>query len=308
LNDVKMIVILGPTGIGKSEIALEVAKSINGEIINFDSRQIYKGMDIGTATPSLYQQSLIKHHLYSFIAPDQYFNVYEFLKIARATIKSIQVRGNTPILVGGTGQYIWALLENWSFPGGPPDLTLRNQLETRLQNNGLNDLLSEYKSLGLKTVIDLQNPRRLIRAIEKHYTNNNDMHMVHSTDNSNFLSESLIIGLTLQREKLYTIVNKRICKMYKNGFVDEVRTLISMGYDKNLPSMSSIGYKETTQLIDGSKTIETCINEIVTKTHKYIRTQYNWFRLDDTRIKWYEKSEAKQAQIIDKIIAQLPIK
>ena len=295
-----MLIIVGPTGVGKSSLSLEIAKNVSGEIVNFDSRQIYKHMYVGTATPSKFEQMNIPHHLYSFINPKIQFSVYDFRIKALTKIHQIKSRGNMPILVGGTGQYIWSLIENWELSNIPPDINLRAHLDTTLQKkgvNGLSEILINLPNFTDEMNVDMNNPRRMIRLIEKL---SSPSHITSDFHKNTFNMQ--LIGLTMERSKLYEQVDLNIKNMFKdNALPDEVSGLIQNGYHESLSSMTSIGYSETNQLIKNEIDLETCIKKIQFRTHKYIRSQYNWFKLHDSRIQWFNLTDIPKKQIVDKI-------
>ena len=295
-----MLIIVGPTGVGKSSLSLEIAKNVSGEIVNFDSRQIYKHMYVGTATPSKFEQMNIPHHLYSFINQKIQFSVYDFRIKALTKIHQIKSRGNMPILVGGSGQYIWSLIENWELSNIPPDINLRAHLDTILQKkgvNGLSEILINLPNFTDEMNVDMNNPRRMIRLIEKL---SSPSHITSDFDKNTFNMQ--LIGLTMERTKLYQQVDLKIKNMFKdNALPDEVSRLIQNGYHESLSSMTSIGYSETNQLIKNEIDLETCIKKIQFRTHKYIRSQYNWFKLHDSRIQWFNLTDIPKKQIVDKI-------
>ena len=295
-----MLIIVGPTGVGKSSLSLEIAKNVSGEIVNFDSRQIYKHMYVGTATPSKFEQMNIPHHLYSFINPKIQFSVYDFRIKALTKIHQIKSRGNMPILVGGSGQYIWSLIENWELSNIPPNINLRTHLDTIFQKNGvkgLSEILINLPNFTDEIKVDLNNPRRMIRLIEKLSL---PSHISSDLHKNTFNMQ--LIGLTMERTKLYQQVDLKIKNMFKdNALPDEVSRLIQNGYHESLSSMTSIGYSETNQLIKHEIDLETCIKKIQFRTHKYIRSQYNWFKLHDSRIQWFNLTDIPKKQIVDKI-------
>lgn len=300
-----MIVIVGPTGVGKSNLAIHLSQKIDGEIINADSRQIYTDMNIGTAKPNNQELSLVPHHLFSIINPDQDFSVYDFSQMAESTIIDINLKGRVPVLVGGTGQYIWSLLENWEHPKGTADFSLRESLEKRLEKEGLQSLLDELKSKDSSTLleIDVKNPRRVIRALERI----NLGYKGHTTREkcASLRDGCILIGLTSDRNALYKKVDERVNTMFEKGWVEEVKTLKLGGYQKDLSSMSGIGYQEINLLLESpTMSIEECKLAICSRTHKLIRSQYNWFKLKDPRINWFDVGLCSEEYIVDEIISR----
>jgi tRNA dimethylallyltransferase len=259
-------------------------------------------MDIGTAKPKSDMFEIVPHYLFDIVDPDEDFSVYDFSQIAKSTIDKINLKGRVPILVGGTGQYIWSLLENWEHEKGTFDVAMRKDLERRLQSEGLESLVTELtiKDPETASLIDIKNSRRVIRAIEK-------IALGHEgytpRKKNNFLRDDcLLIGITCPRDDLYAKVDERVDVMFEEGWIEEIETLNRNGYDTNLSAMSSIGYQEISFLLRSEITIEECKTRIYSRTHKLIRSQYNWFKMDDPRINWFDISFFSEEDIIDEII------
>ena len=282
----KLLVIVGPTGVGKTRLAVQLAQKQNGEIVNADSRQVYRYMDIGTAKPTKEEQELVPHHLIDIVNPDEDFSLATYQKLAYPAIKDIQQRGKLPLLVGGTGQYVWAIVEGWVIPKVAPDIEYRRSLEKKAEAGSGNELYRELEKIDLAAAgkIDPRNVRRVIRALE--VSRQKPFSEAGKKVPPPFEIE--ILGLTMERKALYRRVDERVDNMIKNGFADEVKRLIEMGYSLDLPSMSSIGYRELGQYLSGKMTLEEAVYKIKTGTHRFIRHQYAWFRLEDERIKWVE--------------------
>ena len=284
----KLVAIVGPTGIGKTKLAIQLALRFNGEIINADSRQIYRYMDIGTAKPTKDELASVPHHLVDIIAPNQEFSLPEYQKLANDAINDIQTRNKTPFLVGGSGLYVWAVLEGWVVPKVAPDVTFRRGLEKKAelgQGAELYQKLQQVDPAAAKK-IDPHNIRRVIRALEVNKLTDSTFSQLQQKQSPSF--QSLIIGLTANRTELYRRADQRVDNMIKQGFVEEVKILLKMGYSLNLPAMSSIGYREIGQYIQGEMTLDEAVYKIKTGTHRFIRHQYAWFRLNDERIKWFD--------------------
>ena len=297
-----MITIVGPTGVGKSKLSILLAQKMLGEIINADSRQVYVGMDIGTAKPKSDMFNLLPHYLFDIVDPDENFSVYAFSQIAKSTIDEISLKGRVPILVGGTGQYIWSILENWEHEKGAFDVSLRKYLEQKLKSEGLDSLVKELeaKDPEAASTIDIKNPRRVIRAIERITLGYEGY--ISRKKNRSLRNDCLVIGITCPRGDLYTKVDERVDFMFEEGWVEEIEALNDKGYHANLPAMSSIGYKEINFLLRSEITIEECKTRIRSRTHKLIRSQYNWFKVDDPRINWFDMSDFSEEDVIDEII------
>jgi len=284
---IPLIVIAGPTGTGKSRLAILLAQKFGGEIINADSRQIYRHLNIGTAKPSPAEMAQVPHHLFDILNPDQEFSLAEYLRMVKKTIEEIHDRHKIPFLVGGSGQYIWALLEGWSIPAVKPDYELRKQLSEYASKYGAESL---YEMLVKKdpeaaASIDRRNIRRMIRALEVSQRSSIPFSALKIKKEPEY--HRLIIGLTADRDVLYQQVDSRVDAMISNGLVSEVEKLQEMGYSPELQPLQSIGYKQIGKFLKGEVTLEQAIALIKTDTHRYIRHQYAWFKLNDRRISWF---------------------
>ena len=270
---------------GKSLLGIELSKALNGEIVNADSRQVYKGMDIGTAKASAEEQTRIRHHLLSFLNPDEPFNISLFIKAANTAIEDVKNRGKLPILVGGSGQYIWGLLEGWQVPKVPPNLSIRSDLELQAKHRGPKTLYTLLSAVDPQVAysIDPENERRVIRALELHFELRGRKKTHTKTPRTDKI---LIIGLTMSRELLYNKIDARVDIMILNGFLDEVRGLLDSGYSDTLASMSGVGYGELSSHIKGEIGLNEAIRRTKFRSHRFVRRQYNWFRHSDSRIKW----------------------
>jgi len=291
----RLVAIVGPTGVGKTWLSLKLAQRFNGEIVNADSRQVYLQMDIGTAKPTKEELALVPHHLIDIINPDEDFSLAQYQKLAYDAINSVQSRGKLPFLVGGTGQYVWAVLEGWVIPQVPPDSEFRHSLEQRAEAGEAAELYAELRDIDQAAAgkIDPRNVRRVIRALEV----NRQKPFSQTARKVPPPFEPLIIGLTLERKELYRRVDARVDEMIARGFVEEVRRLLDMGYSLSLPAISSIGYREIGQYLMGKITLEEAIFKIKTGTHRFIRHQYAWFRLEDKRMRWWEAGETKEEEV-----------
>ena len=293
----KLIAIIGPTGIGKTKLSIQLASRFDGEIINADSRQIYRHMDIGTAKPTGEELAAVPHHLVDIIEPDKEFSLAEYQQLTDKTIHDIQARGKIPFFVGGSGLYVLAVLEGWVVPKVAPDVLFRQGLEKRAELGQGDDLYRELKQIDPSAAekIDPHNIRRVIRALEVNKFADSTFSHLQKKQPPPF--QTLIIGLTAERKELYPRADKRVDNMLKQGFVDEVSKLLKMGYNLTLPSMSSIGYREIGQYLSGGMTLEEAVYKIKTGTHRFIRHQYAWFRLKDERIKWFDIEKVNQGEI-----------
>jgi len=293
----KLIAVVGPTGIGKTKLAIELAQKFQGEIINADSRQVYRFMDIGTAKPTKAELTVVPHHLIDIISPDDDFSLADYQRLAYQKIDEIQNRDKIPLIVGGSGQYIWAVLEGWVIPKVPPDREYRRELESRAAVGKADELYQELALVdpAAAAKIDRHNVRRVIRALEV----NRQGKELFSTQRKKQQPpyDIFTIGLTAERKELYRRVDARVDAMLSSGFVNEVKDLVKKGYTLDLPAMFSIGYREIGQYLEGKMTLDEAVYKIKVGTHRFIRAQYTWFRRDDERIRWFDVGNNRVAEI-----------
>ena len=284
----QLLAIVGPTGVGKSRLALSIAQAFDGEIVNADSRQVYRYMDIGTAKPSQDERALAPHHLIDILNPDQSFSLAQYQQLAFKAIEGIQQRNKLVLLVGGSGQYVWSVLEGWGIPQVAPDPELRHSLEEKAARVGGDELHQELASVDPVAAqrIDPRNVRRTIRALEVSRETETPLSQLQGKTAPSF--NTLVIGLTADRAELYRRIDSRVDGMIEKGFIDEVKHLMNRGYDFNLPSMSSIGYKQIGLFLKGELTLAAATQQIKFETHRLARQQYTWFQLQDDRIKWFD--------------------
>jgi tRNA dimethylallyltransferase len=287
----KVLVLGGPTAVGKTALAIQWAREFDGEIINADSRQIYREMDIGTAKPSPEEQAAAPHHLIDIVAPDEPFTLANFQGRAEAVIAQITSRGKLPILAGGTGMYITATLEGWRIPEVPPDPALRAMLEARTNEA----LLSQLRDLDPQTAarIDAQNPRRLVRALEVCLITGRPFSELRQKEPPGY--NILPFALSMPREELYQRADARVESMLENGWIDEVRMLIEKEYEG--PSMSALGYPQIGAFLRGELSQDDMLTAIKNATHRFIRRQYTWLRGHDPGWRWITAGEDQRAVI-----------
>jgi tRNA dimethylallyltransferase len=274
---ISVVSLVGATGVGKTALAIQLAEAFNGEIINADSRQIYRHMDIGTAKPTSAEQARVKHHLIDLVDPDYTLSLAEYQDKAYAAINAVAARGRLPLLVGGTGQYVTATLEGWHAPEVPPDLALRAQLQQDVDNMGADALYARLVALDpdAQTLIDARNVRRVIRALEVCLITGHPF----STQRLKIPPpyRVLELGLNLDRAVLDIRLDARIDRMLEQGLLDEVRNLLAAGYDRQLPSMSSLGYKQLSAYLSNELDWDIAIHDFKLVTRQFARRQMTWF-------------------------------
>jgi tRNA dimethylallyltransferase len=294
-----LVVILGPTAIGKTKLAVEVGESLtlvpsspSVEIVSADSRQFYRFMDIGTAKPTPEERARIPHHLVDIADPDETVGLAVFLHLARRAIASITDRERVPFVVGGTGQYIRALVQGWRVPDVPPDPALRAQLEAE----DLEALWARLMALDPDAAefVDRHNPRRVIRALEVCVKSGRPFSELRRRVPPPY--RILQIGLTMEREALYARADARVDAMMQAGLLDEVRRLLAMGYGWDLPAMSGLGYAQFRPYFAGEATLDEVVARIKLDTHDFIRRQYTWFRRKDPQVHWLDATEDPQTE------------
>jgi len=253
-------------------------------------------MDIGTAKPSREELSLVPHHLINIVNPDENFSLAQYQELAYRAIDDIHQRNRLPILVGGSGMYVWSVLEGWGIPRVPPDPEFRHSLEeaAKVGENKLYQELEEIDPVAAQR-IDRRNVRRTIRALEVHRGTETPFSQLQYKKTPPF--NILIIGLTADRAELYRRIDLRVDKMIKQDLVAEMEKLVNMGYDFNLPAMSGIGYKQIGMFLNGELTLAAAIQQIKFETHRFVRHQYNWFQLKDERIDWFDIQSKLDSEI-----------
>ncbi|OGH69178.1 MAG: tRNA (adenosine(37)-N6)-dimethylallyltransferase MiaA [Candidatus Magasanikbacteria bacterium RIFCSPHIGHO2_01_FULL_47_8] len=302
----KVVIILGPTATGKTDLGIALAKKFNGEIISADSRQVFKKMEIGTVKPpgewrgvgesKAYMVEGVPHYCMDIIDPGTELSMADFKTLAIAHVNDIRARGKVPFIVGGTGLYIWSVVDNLDIPKVPPHKKLRRSLEKKT----LLELQIWLKKIDLEAykVIDLKNPRRLIRALEVAILSGESFNTLRRKAPEPII-DSLQLGIHRPTEDLYRRINYRADKLVENGWIEETRSLLKQKYDWNLPSMSSLGYKQIGYYLRGEKSLEDVIASIKQDTRHYARRQMTWFKRDK-RIQWMEGAEVAKAERIVK--------
>ena len=285
----KVIVITGPTAVGKTKLSIELAKRYNGEIINADAVQVYKGLDIGSAKVTEEEKEDIPHHLFDIKEVDEEYTIYHYQKDCRKLIKEVQGRGKTPILVGGTGLYIKAALYDYKLTEEKETNTYDNLTDEELYNK----LLEVDKDI----VIDKNNRRRLIRALNYYKENNKS---INTNTTNKLLYDAIFIGLTTDRRILYDKINTRVDIMIKEGLLNEVKVF----YDKNIrtkPLLNAIGYREIYSYFDGNISLEAAIDKIKQNSRHYAKRQYTFFN-HQLPVVWFETDYSNFNNTVEKVI------
>jgi tRNA dimethylallyltransferase len=285
-----LIVVVGPTAVGKTATAICLCQDFSGEIVSADSRQIYRGMDIGTAKPTPTQLAAIAHHLIDVVDPDQTLGLADYQHMAYAAIADVLSRNRVPFLVGGTGQWVQAVVEGWTVPRVPPDHQLRAELQAEANRHGPERLHARLSSVDPAAAarLDCRNVRRVIRALEVYLNTGTPISQQQQVHPPPY--RILQIGLTMPREMLYTRVDARVDRMMAVGLLAEVQGLIDRGYGLNLPAMSGLGYRQIGQHLGGHITLDQAVSLIKKETRRFVRQQSNWFQPTDPTIHWVDTS------------------
>ena len=294
-----LLVILGPTAVGKTDLAIEIAQAVEGEIISADSRQIYRLMDIGTAKPTPEQQAAVPHHLLDVVNPDENLSLAQYQHLAYAAIDAAHGRGHLPMLVGGTGQYITAVVEGWTIPEVPPNERLRAELEAFAAQQGASALHERLRQLDSAAAdhIDYRNVRRVVRALEVCLESGQPISELQRKHPPPY--RMMTYGITLDRDALYERADRRVDEMIAEGFLDEVRCLLDAGYNRRLPSMSGLGYVQLAAHLLDSLPLDEAVADTKHATHDFIRRQYTWFRGHDSGILWHNIEQLDRAAQIE---------
>jgi tRNA dimethylallyltransferase len=278
--------IVGPTGSGKSDLAMALASRLPVEIVVADSRQVYRGMDIGTAKPGAEDQARVRHHQLDLVAPDEPFTLADWLAGAREVIPDVWARGRVPLLVGGTGLYVTALADGYQLAAHPPSAELRQTLASEMEQIGLAPLAARLADLDPDTAArtDPRNPRRVLRALERVAVAGGP---ADPPTGEPWPGRLALLGVERSRQVLVRRIDRRAAGMFAAGLVDEVRELRDAGYGPELPPLSGIGYREAFRVVAGEWDVERAIAETARRTRQYAKRQLTWFRRD-RRIVWMD--------------------
>ncbi|MCG0277815.1 MAG: tRNA (adenosine(37)-N6)-dimethylallyltransferase MiaA [Thermanaeromonas sp.] len=295
--------IVGPTAVGKSEIALEVAARLKAEIISVDSTQVYRGLDIGTAKLLPHQRIsrsgvYIPHHLIDIVDPDEPFSVADYQRMAREAIRDIHARGRLPLLVGGTGLYFQAVIDPYVFLPGARDISVRARLKKEAEERGLGYLYRVLEAVDKEAArrIHPHDQRRIVRALEFYYLTGEPISSTWVKNKKESPYRLALAGLSMERRLLYERINLRVDKMLEAGLVEEVRGLLRKGYSPDLPALQALGYKEIIAYLQGKVSLEEAIYILKRNTRRYAKRQLTWFRRDP-RIRWWEVEPEKFEEI-----------
>ena len=299
----RVVAVFGPTAVGKTDAAIYAAQEIDAEIISVDSRQIYRGMDIGTAKPTAQQRAQIPHHLIDVADPNKPWSLVDYCQAALDAIHAIHMRRRLPMLVGGTGQYFAAILEGWQPPPKESDPELRREFEAYEEEHGSEALHRRLQEIDPVTAqrIDHRNVRRVVRALEISQISGVPASSVRKKDPPPF--DVLRIGLQMPRKQLYARIDERIDAMIESGFVEEVKTLLSIGIEPKNAAMSAIGYKQIAEHLLGKTTLDEAILQIRRLTRQFVRRQANWFKPDDPNIHWLDATPDAGKEMVSLITA-----
>ncbi|MGE5328984.1 MAG: tRNA (adenosine(37)-N6)-dimethylallyltransferase MiaA [Deltaproteobacteria bacterium] len=305
----KVLVILGPTAVGKTNLSIELAKRVNGEIISADSMQIYKYMDIGTAKPNLEEMQGIKHYLIDTLEPNEECNVAKYKEMAEKCIEEILNKNKMPLIVGGTGLYVNSVVDNIEFTETLTDWNYRTKLEEKAGIEGTDILYKELEKVDFEAAekIHPNDLRRIIRALEVYHSTGIPISCHNKVSKQNLPKyDFAMIGLNTEREVLYKRIDLRVDEMFKRGLVDEVKKLIEIGISSKNTSMQGLGYKEVVDYLEGRALLNEAVEIIKMNSRRYAKRQLTWFRRDK-RIQWFDINEGME-NIIKKILIYLEAK
>lgn len=283
----RLLIVAGPTAAGKTRLSLELARRFDGEIVSADSRLFYRGLNIGTAKPNAAERALVPHHLIDICDLGETVSLAQFQQAAYAAIDDIVARGRLPILVGGTGQYVMALIEGWGIPEVAPRPRLRRALSALGEGEAIR-WLAALDPLAAER-IDSRNLRRVVRALEVTLTTGRRMTDLQRKSPPPY--NSAIIGLTLDRDTLYARIDERVDRMMEQGLLAELEVLLAGGLNRRAPALSSLGYRQLLAYLDGDISLEAAVERIKYETHRFARQQATWFRPDDPRIAWFDATD-----------------
>ena len=296
-NGGRAVCVVGPTAVGKTALAVALAQQVGGEIINADSRQVYRGMNLGAAKPTAAEQAAARHHLLDLLDPGESFGLGAFLIYAADALRDIRRRGQAVIVCGGTGQYVWGLVNGAGLPAAPPDWELRAKLEAEAARSGGEALHRRLAAIDpvRAAALDARNVRRVIRALEiAEVTGQRPSEFRPAAGGAPL--DALVLGLTMPRADLYRRIDARVDRMMAEGFLDEARGLAAAGFRLGEGPLNSPGYRELGQYLDGDLTLDEAVQQTKLKTHRLARRQYTWFKPTDERIRWLRADDPRAGE------------
>lgn len=305
----KVVVIIGPTAVGKTKLSIDMAKAFDGEIISGDSMQVYRDMDIGTAKVTKEEMEGIPHYMIDIRDPDEAFSAAEFQQLVRMHIHDISKRGKLPIIVGGTGLYIQSALYDYQFSESPGDEAYREGLERLAETDGVETVYDMLKHADPQSAerIHPNNVRRVIRALEILHTTGKTMSETLEGQKQILLYDAAIVGLTMERDKLYKRINQRVDLMMEQGLLEEVKSLYEQGL-RHCQSIQAIGYKELYAYFEGTTTLEEAVEALKTNSRRYAKRQLTWFR-NKMDVTWFDMTDGgKQEEIFRYVEGNLRLK
>ena len=300
----KLIVILGPTAVGKTQLSINLAQNLHTQIISGDSMLVYKGFDIGTAKPTVQEMAGVKHHIINILEPWENFNVSDFHAIAKDLISKINAEGKIPILAGGTGLYVKSLLEGYQFNKTSGDSAYRAHLEQLAKKHGRKYVYNMLKEADPQTAqrLHINNFNRIIRALEVHHLGSEQISQTSQYDKTGELVyDVLVIGLRRQRQNLYDRINKRVDIMMQHDFVKEVQSLLDNGAQTDWQSMKGIGYREIAAYLNGKTDLATAVDDMKKATRHFAKRQFTWYR-KMPYIKWYDVDKIPYENLLSTVI------
>ncbi len=300
----KLAALVGPTAVGKTELAIRLAQKIGGEIISCDSMQVYRGMDIGTAKAGLAQRATVPHHLLDMVEPDVNFTVADYQRLAQQAIRKLNESGHIPMLVGGTGLYYQAVVDNYDFFPMESRQPIRAKWEQICAEQGIDCLYEHLRAIDPDYALKVggNDKKRIIRALEVYDLTGQPFSSLQNQNKDTY--RLCAIGLYMDRTELYARIEQRVDAMIKEGLVEEVARLREKGYDLSLNSMQALGYKQVYNYLEGLLTYEAMVYEIKKETRNFAKRQYTWFN-KDKRIHWFHITEFSNSEILLEKICDL---
>jgi len=292
---IPVVVVLGPTASGKTALAVQLAREFNGEIISQDSRQIFRGMDIGTAKPTQDERDVVPHHGLDLVSPNETWTLAEQQGMTYDTVERLHRAGRLPLLVGGTGQYLRAVLEGWTVPKAPPDAAFRDQLAEEADLYGVPALHARLRKIDPPAADKIMpnDLRRITRALEVWQVTG-----VRISEQQRAVPppyRTLLLGLTMDRPALYARIDRRVQRMLEAGLLAEIEHLLEAGYDWDLPALRTIGYGEFQPYWEGQTELAVCAERVRYDSHRFARHQYIWFRRFES-VEWLDASLPETAE------------